>query len=257
VLEIFSIYMTTFEQEKTIRVYLPKTYMNENKRYPVLYMHDGQNVFRDEDSHRGVSLGIEDYLDENGQEIIVVGIDFNTAGEERINEYCPWPNGEMAKEKFGVANLTGGRGEDYLDFIVHELKPFIDRKYRTLDNITYMAGISLGGLITTYAACHYPHIFKKIAILSPAFYRNQEEIENLLRTSDLSAFEGVYMDCGTSEAVEEEKISRLFLDSSKSVYEIISELVPNTKFETLDNAEHDYTFFRHRVPTIFNFLLKS
>jgi predicted alpha/beta superfamily hydrolase len=254
VLEIFSLYMTSFEQVKTIRVYLPKTYMNENRRYPVLYMHDGQNVFRDEDSIRGVSLGIEDYLDQNDLEIIVVGIDLNTTGEERINEYCPWPNGEFAKGKFGISNSTGGRGEEYLDFIVHELKPFIDRKYRTLDNNTSMAGISLGALITTYAACTYPHIFKKIALLSSGFYRNQEEIENLLGNSDLSAIEGVYMDCGTREAGDEEEISGLFLESSKSVYEILREKVPNTRFDILDNAEHDYAFFRKRVSNIFDLL---
>lgn len=252
-LEIFSLYMTSFEQEKTIRVYLPTTYNKINKRYPVLYMHDGQNVFRDEDSIRGDSLRIEDYLDQNELEVIVVGIDLNTTGDERANEYCPWPNGKFAKEKFGVTNSFQGRGEDYVDFIVHELKPFIDRKYRTIDTSTSMAGISLGGLITTYAACHYPHIFKKIAILSSGFYRNQEEIEQLLRDSDLSSLEGIYMDCGTCEAGDDEEISRLFFGTSQSVYEIVSKKVPNTQFEILDNAEHNYPVFRKRIPAILNF----
>jgi predicted alpha/beta superfamily hydrolase len=256
-LEKFSINMSLFQQERTIRVYLPKNYFNESKRYPVLYMHDGQNVFQDEDSIRGVSLQAADYLNESSLEIIVVGIDLNTTGEERVNEYCPWVNGEFSKKLLGQASASGGKGEAYLDFIVKELKPLIDKKYRTLENNTSMAGISLGGLISTYAACRYPQIFSKIAVLSPAFYRNQEEIENLLRNSDLSALERFYMDCGTKEAGEEEEISEIFLGSSKAINEILREKVSNTKFTILEDAEHDYYYFRKRVPAVFSFLFSG
>jgi predicted alpha/beta superfamily hydrolase len=254
VLEKFQINMSSFQQERTIRVYLPPNYFNEFKRYPVLYMHDGQNVFLDEDAIRGVSLRVGDYLDESRLEIIVVGIDLNTAGEERVNEYCPWVNGEFSKKLLGRASSSGGKGEAYLDFIVNELKPLIDKKYRTHENHTSMAGISLGGLISTYAACRYPQIFSKIAVLSPAFYRNQEEIEKLLRDSDLSAIERFYMDCGTKEAGAEEEISKLFLSSSKAVFEIISGKISNSQFNILNNAEHDYSNFRKRVPEVFSFL---
>ncbi|MDQ0200455.1 enterochelin esterase-like enzyme [Neobacillus ginsengisoli] len=117
-----------------------------------------------------------------------------------------------------------------------------------------MAGISLGGLITTYAACRYPQIFSRVAILSPAFYRNQEDIEKLLRNSDLSSIERFYMDCGTREAGEEERISEAFLNSSKAIYEILSEKAINTRFEILNDYEHDYLFFRKRIPEIVSYL---
>lgn len=256
-LEKFSINMSLFQQERTIRIYLPKNYFNENKRYPVLYMHDGQNVFQDEDSISGVSLQVADYLNESSLEIIVVGIDFNTTGEERVNEYCPWINGEFSKRLLGHASASGGKGEAYLDFIINELKPVIDSKYRTLENDTSMAGISLGGLISTYAACRYPQIFSKITVLSPAFYRNQEEIENLLRNSDLSALERFYMDCGTKEAGEEEEISEIFLGSNKAIYAILKEKASNTKFTILEDAVHDYSDFKKRVPAVFSFLFSG
>lgn len=253
-LETFSIYMSSFNQERTIRVYLPPTYHMETKRYPVLYMHDGQNVFRDEDSIRGESLRIGDYLDENRLEIIVVGIDLNTTGEERINEYCPWVNGEFSKKLLEKPSNSGGKGKAYLDFIVNELKPYIDNKYRTLENDTSMAGISLGGLITTFAACLYPEIFSKAAILSTAFYRNQEEIENLLKNSDLSLIKKFYMDCGTREAGENQEISEIFLGTSKSVYEILNGKLSNISFTILDHAEHKYSDFIKRIPKVLSYL---
>ena len=147
-LETFHIHMTSFKQDRQIRVYLPKSYNEEKKKYPVLYMHDGQNVFNDNDAIGGTSLELEKFLDENGLEVIVVGIDQNT--NDRINEYCPWVNGEYSRKILGHVSTTGGKGKEYVDFIVNELKPFIDKNYRTLKDHTAMAGISLGGLITIY-----------------------------------------------------------------------------------------------------------
>ncbi|AGK52313.1 putative esterase [Bacillus sp. 1NLA3E] len=253
VLEIFPIYITSFEQERLIRVYLPKNYNKQNQSYPVLYMHDGQNVFQDNDAIGGTSLELENYLDENGLEVIVVGIDQNS--EERINEYCPWINGEYSKKILGQASSAGGKGIQYVDFIVNELKPFIDNKYRTLKDRTAMAGISLGGLISTYAMCRYPQVFKSIAVLSSAFYRNQEEIEKLIQDTDLSLIEMFYLDCGTKEAGKEDMISNEFLASNKAVFTILREKLPNAKFETIKDAEHNYYFFKKRVPEIVSYLM--
>jgi predicted alpha/beta superfamily hydrolase len=246
------------KQERMIRVYLPKNYNNENKSYPVLYMHDGQNVFEDADSIRGVSLGLNGYLDDSGLEIIVVGIDLNPEGEERVNEYCPWVNGELSKKVLGYASPTGGRGEEYLNFILNELKPLINKKYRTLEDQTSMAGISLGGLISTYAACRYPHIFKRVAVLSPGYYRNQEEIEKLIRNSDLSTIERFYIDCGTNEAGgEDDELSKLFFDRNSGVFEILSSKIPNTKFQMIEDGEHNYTHFRKRIPEVLSYLFSD
>jgi len=257
VLEKFPIFMTAFKQERMIRVFLPNSYNNENKSYPVLYMHDGQNVFEDEGAIKGVSLGMKDYLEKTGLEIIIVGIDLNPEGEERVNEYCPWVNGEISKQILGYASPSGGRGEEYLDFVVNELKPFIDQKYRTLKNQTSMAGISLGGLISTYAACRYPHVFKRIAAISPGFYRNQEEIENLLRNSDMSAIEKFYMDFGTKEIGEDEEMQKVFLDLTNRVVDILNDRKAPLHFQLIEEAEHAYIFFRKRVPAMLSYLFSD
>jgi predicted alpha/beta superfamily hydrolase len=251
-LDIFPVLITPFNQERQIRVFLPKNYNLNNKHYPVMYMHDGQNLFHDQDAINGTSLNLENYLDEQGLEVIVVGIDQNP--DERVNEYCPWVNGEYSKKLLGETSPTGGKGDQYIEFIVNELKPFIDQKYRTLQDQTAMVGISLGGLISTYAACKYPQIFTNVAIFSSAFYRNQEEIEKLIQSSDLSLIESFYLDCGTKEAGDNDYINEEFLASNKAVYENLKERILHTRFEIIEDAEHHYRFFRKRVHFLFSYL---
>lgn len=251
--EKFHIFMSSFIQERMIRVYLPMGYHESNNRYPVLYLHDGQNVFEDEGAIKGVSLGLKDYLDQNKVEIIVVAIDLNPEGEERINEYCPWVNGAIAEKIIGHPVSAGGKGEQYLEFIVNELKPLIDSKYRTIKDHTSMAGISLGGLISTYAACRYPQIFKRIAAISPGYYRNQEELEVFVRNSDLSGIERFYMDFGTQE-IRDVKLNNEFTEMIQSIYEIVSSKIADTRYETIQNGEHNYTSFQKRIGEVLSYL---
>lgn len=254
-LETFQAYISSFKQERSIRVYLPKSYSTAKKSYPVLYMHDGQNVFQDLEAIGGKSLDLENYLDANELDLIVVAIDQNP--EARIDEYCPWPSGEYSKSILGKESTEGGKGMHYVDFIVSELKPLIDGNYRTVRDQTAMAGISLGGLISVYAMCRYPHIFKHIAALSSAFYRNQEEIMKLIEQTDLSLVESVYMDCGSKEAGADTEVNEKFLASTQSVYELLKEKIPSTRFEIIDDAEHNYSYFKERVPSIFRFFASS
>ncbi|WP_221563375.1 alpha/beta hydrolase [Alkalihalobacillus sp. TS-13] len=255
-LETFSINLTPFNQERTVRVYLPKSYDDSEQHYPVLYMHDGKNVFRDEVAVGGKSLELENYLDEYNIDLIVIGIDQPSTFEERVNQYCPWKNGEYCKTKFGDDRDLGGKGKEYIKFIVDELKPLIDQKYRTKADRTMMAGISLGGLISTYAACAYPDIFTKIAGLSSGFWRNQEEIEALIKEADLSNIEGIYLDCGTMET-NDEYINAGFLDSNQRVFAMLDQKVANTTFKIIDGGEHNYHAFQKRVSDFIGFILQD
>ncbi|MGG0658593.1 alpha/beta hydrolase [Rummeliibacillus pycnus] len=241
--------------QRTIQVYLPKNYRDVSKRYPVLYMHDGQNVFENEDAIGGVALELNKYLEQNNLDLIIVAIDQNTYGDERINEYCPWINGQYSEKLTGEKSSLGGKGKEYVNFIVNELKPLIDRKYRTEKNQTYMAGISLGALISTYAACCYPDIFKRVASISSAFYRNQEEIEKLLKMRNLTCLERFYLDCGTMESGQNDEISKLFLSSNKAIYEILRNKNVKSRFNSIEQGEHNYKAFKERVPNFISYLM--
>ena len=253
-LEKFTVNMSSFDQVRMIRVYLPKSYQESNKRYPVLYMHDGQNVFEDEGAIKGVSLGLKNYLDQSNLDLIVVAIDLNTEDEERINEYCPWKNGAIAAKVIGHPIQLGGKGELYLDFIVKELKPLIDEKYRTLKDHSSMAGISLGGLISTYAAGRYPQIFKRIAAISPGYYRNQEELELFVKNADFSGVERFYVDFGTHEVSDDQELNNQLTQMIQSIYEIVSSKIADTRYETIQNGEHNYISFKKRIGEVISYL---
>lgn len=240
------------KEERIFRVYLPKGYEKEGKHYRVLYMHDGQNVFNDQEAIGGVSLQLEDYLEKSGLELIVVAID--QLSEKRQDEYCPWKNGEYSKRIAGEVSPRGGEGKKYINFLLHDLKPLIDKDYRTIPEDNLMVGISLGALITVYAGSLYPHLFKRIAGLSAAFFRNQEEIEKHLEQADLSQVERLYLDCGTNESKEEE-ISKEFLLSNQRVYHIIRNKTQESIFREVEDGEHSYTAFKNRLPSVLNYLL--
>lgn len=155
--------MPGLDRSRTIRVYLPPSYSGGKRRYPVLYMHDAQNLFDDATSFVG-EWGVDEAMDElartRGIEVIVVGIDHGQ--DKRINELSPWTNKE-----YGPAE-----GGQYMQFVVGTVKPFIDRKFRTLRGLgdTGIMGSSLGGLASHYAIHEYPRVFGKAGIFSPSYW---------------------------------------------------------------------------------------
>ncbi|KYP16041.1 alpha/beta hydrolase-fold protein [Flavihumibacter sp. CACIAM 22H1] len=146
-------------RERRIWIYLPADYTSSRQRYPVLYMQDGQNLFDAVTSFAG-EWGVDEELDRSRLPLIVVGID--NGGVHRMNEYNP-----MDHERFGK-----GEGRAYLEFLVKELKPYIDQHYRTKKQAKYtgIAGASMGGLIAYYAGLWYPQEFGKIGVFSPSFW---------------------------------------------------------------------------------------
>lgn len=251
----FEVAITPFNRKRTVRIYLPNNYQQTDKKYPVLYMHDGHNLFKDEDASYGMSWGISDFLDKSDMELIVVGIDCNHEGYKRLDEYSPWVSKNIGEVLPSITEEIGGEGKEYIDYIVHELKPLIDEKYRTNTEETSMAGSSMGGLISTYAACVYPHIFKRIASVSSAYWFNQEEIEQLIKESDLSSVERFYLDVGTKESTEDVDSQR-YVDSSEAIYALLKNKVQDCKFEIVENAVHNEKAWRDRVPNIFMYLYK-
>lgn len=147
---------------RRIWVYLPEGYSATKKRYPVLYMQDGQNLFDAATSAYG-EWGVDECLDSmikaGKPPCIVVGID---NGPQRLNEYNPYEF-----QKFGK-----GEADQYLAFLVETLKPFIDKKYRSLADKenTIIAGSSMGALVSYYAMLQQPGVFGKAGVFSPAFW---------------------------------------------------------------------------------------
>ncbi len=187
----FWVYSGALGYDKCVRVYLPKSYSKDSrKRYPVLYMHDGQNIVRKADLS-GQSWDVTKTLARLGKEIIVVGID---CSPNRSQEYCPH---SLETGEPRVRNISDSLSEEYLDFIVSYLKPLIDFRYRTLPgkDFTYMAGSSLGALITAYCALVHKGVFGKFGIFSLAYSMIGRQFESDFRSlgTDLEAIYCLYV----------------------------------------------------------------
>ncbi len=185
-----ALYSPQLDNRREIVVYLPPSYAAGDRRYPVLYMHDGQNLFDAATSFAG-----EWYVDETmeglasqGIEAIVVGIPNN--GPRRANEYIPFP----------WAELTDAQGALYVDFIADTLKPIIDRDFRTLPGRehTGIAGSSLGGLISLYAYFKRPDSFGLAGVFSPALRWGKEGIFPFVQQAPFVSGK-IYMDVGAAE----------------------------------------------------------
>lgn len=184
--------MPQLHRTRKISVYLPPNYDITQDRFPVLYMQDGQNIFDESTSYSGeweVDETVNKLCNETGFALIVVAIDHG--GDKRQSEYSPWDN-----EKYGQ-----GEGKQYVDFLVHTLKPKIDASFRTKSDSesTAIMGSSLGGLISHYAVFQYPDVFGKAGVFSPSYWY-AEDCFDFTKTQVSKALNSeVYMLVGVKE----------------------------------------------------------
>ena len=180
------------------RVYicLPEGYEgNEDKRYPVMYMFDGHNVFFDEDATFGKSWGMAKYMEESKKELIIVGVECNHQGNRRLVEYSPlnYENSEHGKIK--------GKGAVMMNWMVKTLKPLIDENFRTLPDRknTILTGSSMGGLIALYGVTTYNHVFQRGACLSPSLWVAPGKVLEMVARAHIRRDTCIYLDYGAKE----------------------------------------------------------
>jgi predicted alpha/beta superfamily hydrolase len=184
---------------RNVLVYTPPGYGHDpSRRYPVLYMHDGQNLINPQDAFGGVVWGVDEtaqelILTEQIEPLVIVGI-YN-AGEKRIDEYTP------VTSAGGRMRGRGGQADQYGRMIIEELKPFIDREYLTKPEREYTAlgGSSLGGLVSLHLGFKRPDVFSRLAVLSPAvWWANNQIIREVAAIADHLPLK-IWLDIGRSE----------------------------------------------------------
>lgn len=178
-------------------IYLPRSYKREPaRRYPVLYMFDGHNVFFDSHATYGKSWGMKDYMDRTKTQLIIVAVECNHSPDNgRLKEYSPYT---FQDSHFG---LVEGKGDITMKWMVNYLKPMIDKNYRTLPDRehTFISGSSMGGLMSLYALLRYNHIFSRAAALSPSIWVAVDKLDRLVRSAYLDPNTVLYMDYGSDE----------------------------------------------------------
>jgi predicted alpha/beta superfamily hydrolase len=253
-----ALYSPQLRNRRDVLVYLPPGYEHGACRYPVLYMHDGQNLFDEVTSYAGEWHVDEtcELLQHEGLEAIVVGV--ANIGERRLDEYGP----------FRSARGDGGRGDAYLGFLANTLKPLIDATFRTIADRehTGIMGSSMGGLISLYACFKRPETFGLIGAMSPSLWFAGAEIFPFVRRSSFSPAR-IYLDIGTLEGGSS-SVDRLLRDGSRrysgNVFRMHELLVAkgyqpgrDLAFVEEQGGIHQESAWARRLPGALRFLLRD
>ncbi len=234
---------------RDVIVYLPPGYEAEApRRYPVLYLHDGQNLF---DGATAYIPGQDWRVGQTAgalirgraiEPVIVVGI-YNT-GRERVEEYTPSPDPRLK---------VGGKADLYGRLIVEELKPFIDVHYRTRAGVsdTGLGGSSLGGLVTAYLGLRHPEVFGKLAVVSPSVWWDGRRILSDVGSLKSKTGARIWLDMGTEEGVRAIGDARLLRDAlvAKGWH-----LDQDLHYHEARGARHTESAWAQRVEPILRFL---
>lgn len=225
--------------ERDILIYLPPSYASGERRYPVLYMQDGQNLFDSATAFQGHDWRVDETMERmagDGYETIIVGIDHG--GERRLVEYNPFPG------------RASGKGVEYISFLCEQLKPFIDSQFRTLPehDATGVIGSSMGGLISLYAFFSRPEVFGLCGAMSPSLFVNHRAILNYVRQAPFNLGK-IYIDNGTREP------------SARPLYETLCakgyRLRTDLRYVAERGAKHTESAWARRFPGAIRFLLKN
>jgi predicted alpha/beta superfamily hydrolase len=255
----FHFKMKALSRCREITVYLPDDYYTTTKSYPVLYIQDGQNAFFDINAYAGVSWGFLDYVQENHLDIIMVAIPCNFEGFKRMDEYGPWPIcEELSYQETGIEGIIiGGEGQRYVEWLKDELKPYIDQRFRTIEDDCGIVGSSMGGVISAYASLAYPEVFNKCAALSTAFWFYMDEFKELIDNHDYSSLQKFYLDLGEFEGCGSEKIDQWYIESNEEILALLSEKLPSIEYHFFVGAVHNEEQWRKRVPLLMEYLYRS
>ena len=217
------------ETERRAYIYLPASYNHEpNRRYPVMYMFDGHNVFFDADATYGKSWGMNKYM----QEI--------KKGKSRLEEYSPFDS------ETATLGKIKGKGKAYMTWLIHTLKPYIDEKYRTLTDRknTIICGSSMGGLMAMYAATSYNHIFQRAACLSPSLWINSGKVLEMIAKSNIRRDTCIYMDYGSEEMFNHAANAEALISTS---HLLLTKRV-NLAFRIVPGGTHSEASWEKQIP---------
>ena len=237
--------------QRDLIVYLPPGYDEQPQRhFPVLYLHDGQNLFDGATSfipgmdwHVGQTA---DYFISEGrvEPLIIVGI-YN-AGKQRLGEYTPTR----------APKLGGGRANRYAKFLLEEVQPMVKGNYRVLGGAgnTGIGGSSLGGLVSVYLGLRRPNIFGKIAALSPSVWWNQRVILRFVETAPVHPFPRIWLDIGTREGLRiVEDVERFRDILLRKGWQLGRDLI----YQRVEGAEHNEAAWAARVGPFLEFLFPA
>ena len=263
-IDVFQTKLTPFDRDVTFRVMTPDAYDDGDRLYPVLYMNDGQDVFRDEDSFSGHSIRYADYYADYGRflpQIIIVGIDCPATNRERSIQYSPYAKRFEVPEWSSYESEVAGTGTAYLEWLTGELKPWIDANYRTRTQGAYtgLGGFSSGTLVSTYGVIMYPETFSRLLCISGSFYNWMDCLDQTLETANLDHIKYIYLDVSTNEQGRLTTAEQ-FVEGTKMMYERFTACgfdETQLKYRLLKGLTHTQGGWRLRFPDAVRWIFRD
>ena len=227
-----------FKKDRMLHIYLPDNYDSSNQTYPVLYMYDGHNLYNDSDATYGHAWRISDTFTKNNIEMIVVGLECNHEGRERLNEFCPYVCS-------GHLGDLDGRGEPLMQWMTTDLKDYIDQKYRT-NGTNYIGGSSMGGLMAYYSCMKYPKVYQGAACLSSSIGLCMPQlIADTTKQKGLSKHR-FYMSYGTEETRDKVSLARV-IRNHMALSDILQEKGAKVTIDVIVNGKHNEATWEGQV----------
>ncbi len=246
----FELFMSLFKEKRMIHMFLPDDYLYSQKRYPVLYMFDGHNLFNDEDATFGKSWNLAASIMHAHRDLIVVGQECSHEGNDRLCEYSPYP---FADEELQV--LSEGYGDGTMHFFVHELKPYIDEHFPTLPQreTTWIGGSSCGGEMALYAGMRYNDVYSKSLVISPYLIPTADYFLMEASRTHFQQPSSFYFSWGALEGHGK----HAFVQETKICTELANRLSKNGAqiyFNVKPEGEHTESSWEEETPEFLNYL---
>ncbi len=247
-IEKFDHYFPFKNTTRKIHVYLPENYAATDEKYPVMYMYDGHNLYDDADATYGTSWGLQDFLDQYDKPLIMVGIECSHNGNERLSEYCPY-----AIDNRFLGSIDG-YGKELMDWIVTDLKPLIDQKYRTYPwrEATAIGGSSMGGLMAFYTVVAYNQYFSKAACLSPSISLCMDQLQAEFHAATIASDTRIYFSFGEAEIKNREGV----LNDLAYFSEQLETIGGQSHYHLQANGGHNEATWQKQNPLFLDFLWK-
>ena len=240
--------ISCFNTQRMLHIYLPNDYNECEDEYDVLYMYDGHNLFQDCDATFGKSWGLAKYLDEHNAKLIVIGIECNHEGYERLSEFSPYTYYDT------IAGSINGKGDIFLQWGVDKLIPLNEMSYRVKKGREHrgIAGSSMGGLMSLYSIIRHNDSFKKAACISTHTHGLMKSLRKETKTK-ISSDTDLYISWGAKEVASKTALARF----NKGHIDMINNLVKNhinIDINFVVNGRHCEADWENELPRIFKFL---